>query len=158
MANDFHLDLEGVKGESEHADHKGQIAIMSFNWGLSNPAQITGSGMGQSTVSFQDIHFTKSYDKASPVMAQHLAKGKHFTNATFTCRKPGDGQKDYLVIKMKQLFITSISNSSGGNGEIHESISCAYKDIEISYKSQDSKGALGGEIKFAFDLAAVQSR
>ena len=33
-----------------------------------------------------------------------------------------------------------------------------YKDIEFSYKAQDDKGGLGGEVKFGWNLATTETR
>jgi hypothetical protein len=35
-AVDYFLEIEGVEGESTSEEHKGQIEIISFSWGMSN--------------------------------------------------------------------------------------------------------------------------
>jgi type VI secretion system secreted protein Hcp len=158
MASDFHLKIDGVEGESAHADHKGEIEILSWSWGLSNAANIAGGGMGQGKPNFQELHFSHAYSKASPTLAKKCAAGTHFPTVKFSARKSGDGQKDYLVFTLKEAFITSISSSGGSGGDVQEQFSMAYKDIDLAYKPQDGKGGTGGEVKFMYDVAASKGR
>jgi type VI secretion system secreted protein Hcp len=98
------------------------------------------------------------YDKASPVLAKHCASGKHFATAKLTARKAGEGQKDFLVLTMKEVFITHVSDGGGSGGDLTENVTCSYKDIEFAYKAQDDKGGLGGEVKFGWNIATTETR
>jgi type VI secretion system secreted protein Hcp len=44
MAFDAFLKLEGIKGESTDAKHKGEIDIESFGWGAQQSVGHTGGG------------------------------------------------------------------------------------------------------------------
>jgi type VI secretion system secreted protein Hcp len=159
MASDFHLKIDGVEGESAHADHKGEIEVLSWSWAVSNSSSSAsggGSGTGKST--FSDLNFTHLYSKASPNLAKSCATGKHFPTVKFTARKQGEGSKDYLVFTLKEAFITSVSTSGGSGGDVTEQFSMSYKDIEMAYKPQDEKGSMGGEVKFMYDVAATKAR
>ncbi|MEO8058173.1 MAG: type VI secretion system tube protein Hcp [Burkholderiales bacterium] len=159
MSSDFHIKFDGVDGESTHKDHKGEIEILAWSWGVSQSSgAVSGGGSGRGKATPGEFHFTHLYDKASPVLAKHCAGGKHFKDAKLTARKAGEGQKDFLVITMKEVFISSVSPSGGGGGDVHESISCSYKDIEFAYKPQDDKGGLGGEVKFGWNTATTETR
>ena len=98
------------------------------------------------------------YDKASPVLAKNCASGKHFPTVVLTARKAGEGQKDFLKVTMKEVFVTSLAPSGGSEGDIVESVSASYKDIEFAYKPQDDKGGLGGEVKFGWNTASTELR
>lgn len=155
MASDMHIKFEGVEGESTQADHKGWIEILSWSWGVSADTSF-GKGTGGAAVGkpvSQDLTFTHVYDKASPVLAQKLTKGIHFPTVTLTAAKTGDGQKDYLTVTMKSVYITSLAPSGGGGGEIHESVSMVFKEVEFAYKPQDATGKLGGDVKFGWNIA-----
>jgi type VI secretion system secreted protein Hcp len=158
MSSNFHLKIEGIDGESVDADHKGEIDVQSFSWGLSQSVNISGTGMGVGKPNFQDLHFTHLYDKASPNLAKACAGGKHFATVKFTARKQGDGAKDFFTITLKEAYITSVQPGGSSGGDLTESFSIAYKDIEMEYKTQDSKGALGGGTKFGYDVAANVGR
>ena len=153
MAIDTHMKFDGVDGESTHQDHKGEIVVLSWAWGVQNDSSAaTGGGRGKGKATPGDIHFTHEYDKASPVLAKKCAQGTHFPTVVLTSRKSGEGQKDFMKITMKEVFITSVQNSGSAGGDIMESVSMAYASIEFSYKAQDAKGGLGGEVKFAWDV------
>jgi type VI secretion system secreted protein Hcp len=160
MASDFHIKFDGVDGESTHKEHKGEIEILSWSWGVSQSSGASsGGGSGRGKATPGDFHFTHLYDKASPVLAKQCVSGKHFKDAKLTARKAGEGQKDFLVITMKEVFISSTTASgSQGGGELVEQVSCSYKDIEFAYKAQDDKGGLGGEVKFGWNIATTEIR
>jgi len=159
MSSDFHIKFDGVEGEATHKDHKGEIELLSWSWSViqtSGAAAGGGSGRGKATPG--EFHLTHLYDKASPVLAKHCASGKHFKDAKLTARKAGEGQKAFLVITMKEVFISSVAPSGATGGDLIESISCSYKDIEFAYKAQDDKGGLGGEVKFGWNTATTETR
>lgn len=159
MAIDTHIKFDGVEGEATHADHKGEIEVLSWAWNVTNASgagKAGGSGLGKAQPG--DFHFTHGYDKASPVLAKNCASGKHFKSVVFTARKAGEGQKDFLKITMKEVFITSLAPSGASEGDIVESVNSSYKDIEFAYKPQDDKGGLGGEVKFGWDVATTAVR
>ncbi len=152
MNIDTHMKITDVPGESTHKDHKDEIEVLSWSWGVSNASTIAGGGSGRGKAQGNDFNFMHRYDKASPVLAKKSIGGVHFPEVTLTARKAGDGQKDFLKVTMKEVFITSVQPSSGGDGSIMESVSMSYADIGFEYKPQDDKGALGGPVKFGWNL------
>jgi type VI secretion system secreted protein Hcp len=159
MSADTHIKFDGVEGEATHKDHKGAIEVLSWSWNVSQSSgAASGGGSGRGKASPGDFSFMHLYDKASPVLAKHCAAGKHFKDAKLTARKAGEGQKDFLVITMKEVFISSVAPSGSSGGDVMESITCSYKDIEFAYKAQDDKGGLGGEVKFGWNVATTETR
>jgi len=159
MSSDFHIKFDGVTGEATHKEHKGEIEILSWHWDVSqNSGAVSGGGSGRGKAIPGDFVFTHRYDKASPVLAKHCVSGKHFKDAKITARKAGEGQKSYLTITMKEVFITSVAPSGESQGEITEVVRCSYKDIEYMYKVQDDKGGLGGQVVFGWDVASTGTR
>ena len=148
MTIDCHLKLDGVQGESTHAKHKDEIQLYSWSWGASNAANISGGGMAVGKGNAQDLHFTKKYDRSSPNISKHCVSGKHFKDATISMSIAGGAQEDFLVIKLKEVYITSHQVSASAGGEVTDNISIAYADIEYAYKPQKPDGSLGGEVKF----------
>jgi len=158
MSSDSHIKFDGVEGESTHKDHKNEIEVESWSWSLTQPAGPSGGGSGKGKAIPGDFFFVHKYDKASPVLAKQCASGKHFKDAKMTARKAGEGQKDFLVLTMKEVFITSVHPAGSSGGEIMEQVSCSYKDIEFEYKPQDDKGGLGGSVKFGWNIATTETR
>ena len=156
MATDTHIKFEGVDGESSHQDHKGEIEILSWSWGVHNASALSGGGSGKGKAEAQDFHFTHLYDKASPNLAKKCAQGVHFPTVVLTARKTGEGQKDFLKCTMKEVLITSVQPSGSQGGDVIEAVSMSAKEIEFGYKAQDDKGALGGEVKFGWNLGTTK--
>ena len=158
MSSDTHIKFEGVDGEATHKDHKGEIEVLSWSWGVSNASSTAGGGSGKGKGTPGDFNFTHTYDKASPVLAKKCAQGVHFPSVIVTARKSGEGQKDFLKVTMKEAFITAVHPSGGSQGEIMESVSMTYGDIELAYKPQDDKGGLGGEVKMGWNSKTTEIR
>ena len=158
MSSDSHIKFDGVDGESSHKDHKGEIEVLSWSWSVAQAAGLHGGGSGKGKAEPGHFSFVHLYDKASPVLAKHCVSGKHFPTMVLTARKAGEGQKDFLKVTMKEVFITSTQPSGSSGGDITESVSCSYKDIEFEYKPQDDKGGLGGAVKFGWDVATTEVR
>jgi type VI secretion system secreted protein Hcp len=156
MAIDTHIKFDGVEGESTHVDHKGEVQVLSWSWGVSNASHAAGGGSGKGKATPGDLHLTHLYDKASPVLSKKCAQGVHFPSVVITSRKSGEGQKDFLKITMKEVFITSVQPAGSSGGDIMESVSMSYGSVEFAYKPQDEKGGLGGEVKFAWDVKTTK--
>jgi type VI secretion system secreted protein Hcp len=152
MASDTHIKFDGIEGEATHADHKGEIEVLSWSWGLSNAGGISGGGSGKGKADPGDFSFMHLYDKASPNLAKKCAQGLHFKEVTVTSRKAGEGQKDFLKITMKEVFVSACQPGGSAGGDIAESVSMSYGSIDFAYKPQDETGKLGGEVKFGWNV------
>lgn len=152
MATDTHIKFDGVDGEADHKDHKGEIEVLSWSWSVSNASSPSGGGSGKGKANPGEFSFMHMYDKASPNLAKMCANGKHFPKVVVTARKAGDGQKDFLKVTMKEVFISSVSPAGSQGGDIAESVNMSYAEIEFAYKPQDEKGGLGGEVKFGWNV------
>lgn len=157
MSIDTHLKVPNVPGESKHKDHADEIEVLSWSWGVSNAANVSGGGSGVGKAQGGDFSFLHKYDKASPVLAKKCVGGNHFEEVTLTARKSGDGQKDFLVVKMKEVFITSLQPSASSEG-VMESVSMSYGNINFEYKPQDDKGALGGPVSFDWNVKSTEMK
>jgi len=155
MAADIFAKIGDIKGESFDAKHKGEIEVLAFSWGVTNAANIGGGGSGAGRATFHDLSFTHTIDKASPKLLEACATGAHLKEGTITRRKSGKGQEEYLIIKMNDIIITSVSlsdSSSGGTGA--ESVSLAFAKVDLEYKPQKADGSLEPGIHFKFDIKA----
>lgn len=156
MAIDTHIKLDGVEGEAKHKDHKGEIEVLTWNWQVVNASAVAGGGSGLGKATPGEFVFVHNYDKASPVLAKNCASGKHFPTAVVTARKAGEGQKDFLKVSMKEVFVTSVTPGGKDNGELKETVTLSYGSIEFAYKPQDDKGQLGGEVKCCWDVKTTE--
>jgi type VI secretion system secreted protein Hcp len=159
MSVDTHIKFDGVDGEATHKDHKNEIELLSWSWGVMNASSASqGGGSGRGKATANDFVITHNMDKASPVLAKACASGKHFKTAVLTARKAGEGQQDFLKVIMKEVFITSVQPAGAAGGDIVEQVTMTAGDIEFEYKPQDSKGALGGGVKFGWDMKTTETR
>lgn len=151
---DTHLSLPGIQGESTHAGHAGDIEIAAWHWQLSNASRLIGGGSGIGKAEGSDFQFTHRYDKSSPALARGCAAGTHFDVATLTARKAGDGQMPFLVITLRGASVKSVRTDGSADGHIDETVRLSYAQIELAYRPQDMRGALGGTVMFGWDRRA----
>ena len=153
MAADIFAKLGDIKGESLDSKHKGEIEVLSWSWGLSNPVSLAGSGAGRGKAHFHDLSFTHKIDKASPALMQACATGVHLKEATITHRKAGKGQQEFLVIKMNDVIVTALGDADTSD-ESTETVSLAFAKIDVEYRPQKVDGSLDAGIHFKYDLKA----
>lgn len=155
MASDIFAKLGDIKGESLDAKHQGEIEVLSFSWGVSNVAPVgVGSGGGAGKAKFQDLVIVHRIDKASPLLMQACATGKHLNEATITHRKAGKGQQEYLIVKLNDVLITAVTHS--GTAEqpdtSAESVSLSFAKVHLEYRPQKPDGSLDAGVHFKYDL------
>ena len=177
---DAFLKLDGIKGESADAKHKGEIDIMSFSWGVSQTGvQATGGGGGAGKVSFQDLHIVKKTDASSPLLMLNCANGAHIKEGNFVVRKAGGTQLEYLKIKLTDVLISSYKPHGMEAGDDwedkdtpaaddwlaagladaipSEQFSLNFAKIEYNYQPQGADGkAQGGPVLAGWDVKANQ--
>ena len=57
------LKVDGVTGEAADRDHKGEIEVVSWSWGMHAPADlVTGQATGATTLS--ELNVVKRVDRA----------------------------------------------------------------------------------------------
>jgi type VI secretion system secreted protein Hcp len=155
MAVDIFIKIDGIEGESQDSKHKNEIDVQSFSFGLSQAGSFSaqgGGGVGKAN--FQDVHFTKHADKASPKLFLATANGEHIKKAEVTFRKAGKDQQEYLKITISDILVSSyqVSDSAGGTTPPSESVSLNFAKIEFDYKEQKADGTLGGSVKTGWDI------
>jgi len=139
---DAHLKLGEVKGESKHKDHTGEIQLESFSMGANQMGTgHAGGGSGAGKVAVHDIHCVMKIDKSAPFLWLHTAEGKHFDTATITCRKAGGKQEKFMVVEMKEVFLSGVQIGGSTGGDIPPMVQFSLNAAEISveYLEQDDK-------------------
>ena len=154
LAVDYFIKFDGIKGESADDKHKDEIDIQSWSWGESNVGGAAhGGGAAAGKVSMQDFHFAMHLNTASVSVMKACATGQHIKDATFTGRKAGKGQQEFLTFKFRDVLISSYQ--IGGADELpFDQVSFNFAKIEVEYKPQKPDGSLGPGIQFKYDLKA----
>src|SRR5713101_4771452 len=133
---DYFLKIDGIAGESQDAKHKGEIEIDSFSWGVSQTgAHGAGGGGGAGKVQMQDIHFTKSIDKASPTLMLACAKGDHIKSAILVARGPrgpkGEPQ-EFLKVTFSDVLVSSYQDAGDPNA-VRDAASLRYAKVTETF-------------------------
>jgi type VI secretion system secreted protein Hcp len=155
VAVDYFLKIDGVPGESSDSKHKGEIQLESFSWGETNPAGpgMGGGGGGAGKVQVQDLVVTMVVSKASPKLLLACASGKHYKDAVLTVRKAGKSQQEYLIIKLKDIIVTSYQTGGSAQSDvIVDQASLGFSTIQMDYRPQKADGSLDAAVNAGWDL------
>ena len=156
MAVDMFLDIEGeISGESQDKEHKGEIDVLAWSWGMSQSGSFhAGGGAGAGKANFQDISVTKWVDTASVPLMLYCSNGDHYPKATLTVRKAGKKPLEYLIITMTKVMVTSVSTGgSGGEDKLTENVSLNFREVKVQYKEQKPDGTGDAEKMFEWNIA-----
>jgi len=146
------LKIQGVTGEAGDADHKGEIEVVSWSWGMqASVSAHTGEAFGRSTLS--EIEIVKRADQASPTLMWFLFSNKLVNQAKLTVRKAGKTPVEYFTIELKKVRVTSVKVESQGN-ELVERLRLGFQTVAVTYTPQDSKGGPGAANVFEADAQA----
>jgi type VI secretion system secreted protein Hcp len=155
--SNIHLKIGDIKGESIDSKHKDEIDVESWSWGASNSGSATSGGAGGAgKVTFTDLTFVHSVDKSSPSLWRACATGEHIKDATLASAKKGKASKDFIIIKMSDVLITSVSASqsdAGGSVPI-EQVAVQFAKVDFEYKPQKPDGSLDAGVHFKYDIKA----
>lgn len=156
MAVDMFLKIEPLKGESQDDAHAEEIDILAWSWGMSQSGTThMGGGSGAGKVNVQDISFTKYVDNASTDLMKYCTTGDHIEEATLTVRKAGGNPLEYIIIKMMDIIVSSVSTGgSGGEDRLTENVSLNFGAYEIKYTPQTKAGEAGTATEWKYDIAA----
>ena len=151
MASDIFAKLGDIKGESIDDKHKDEIEVLSYSWGVANSGSISSQGFAAGKTTFKDLSIVHHIDVASPSLLKACATGMHLKDATITQRKSGKGQQEFLVIKMNDVIITSVTHGDDPNRS-SEVVSLTFAKVDLEYKAQKADGSLDAGIHFKYDL------
>ena len=154
MAVDTFAKIGDIRGESTDNRHKDEVEVLSWSWGVSQSGTTAAGGAGGAgKPSFQDFQFNHAVDRASPYFLKACATGEHIRDATFTSRKAGPSQLDYLIIRMNDVIITGVHPSSIPGGVV-ETVGLQFGKVDLEYKPQKADGSQDAGIHFTFDIKA----
>lgn len=145
MAMNTHIKFDGIDGESTNKDHKGEVEVLTWNWGASLDAAAAGSGRATGKARLHEFRFVHRYDKASPALFQRVVEGRRLKEVVVTARKSGEGQKEFLKVTFKDVVVSSV-NQTGDLAELTEEVTLQPASISIDYRPQDAKGGVGTSV------------
>lgn len=89
----------------------------------------------------QDFSFTMRVNKASPKLLLACAKGQHLKVVTFTARREGKAQQEFLVYKFTDVLVSSYQTAGTDDVIPMDQISLAFSRVELEYKPQKPDGS-----------------
>ncbi len=155
-AGDMFLMVKGakhgvIKGESHDSDHKGEIDVLSWSWGMQGRPSLGGGGAsGKATIN--DLKITKRLDSASTALMLALRTNEPIQKAVLTLRKAGKGQLEYFKITIEQGRVTSLAieaGSAAGSPEVVEKVSFSFNKLDVEYVPQGKDGQVQGSMMFS---------
>ena len=155
-AGDMFLMVKGakhglIKGESQDGQHKGEIEVLSWSWGMQAKANI-GGGTATGKATINDLRIVKRIDSASTALMLALRQNEEIQKAVLTLRKAGKGQLEYLKVTIEQGRVISLLIEGGdtsGSSEVLERVSFSFNKIEVEYVPQGKDGLPQGGMTFA---------
>ena len=135
------LKLQGVTGEAQDVDHKGEIDVTSWSWGMQANTAFSGQASGRAIIN--ELQVVKRVDQSSPTLMSFLRFNKAVAQARLTVRKAGKTPLEYFTIELENVRVTSLKTESE-NTELVERVSLGFSKVKVSYVPQDATGARGG--------------
>jgi type VI secretion system secreted protein Hcp len=139
---DMFLKVQGVRGESGDQDHKDEIDVVSWSWGLDAPtAFVSGEPTGTATVS--ELRVVKRVDLSSPTLMSFLRSRKPIPSAQLTVRKAGSTPLEYFKIEMDNVRVNALKVESQSL-ELLEEVRLGFQKVRVTYVPQAATGGAGG--------------
>jgi type VI secretion system secreted protein Hcp len=155
MAFDAFIKIDGIKGEAMDLKHKEEIEVFSYTWGVSQAgSSSSGSGAGAGKCQISDFSFVKRYDRGSPILFMKCCTGEHIKEASFTIRKAGGEQVEFIKMKFVDLVLTKVDTGGSGSDEIPmETVNFTFTQCYIDYQEQGQDGKpKGGPVHGGWDM------
>lgn len=155
MASHMHIKIDGIDGESEDKQFKGEIDIQSWAWGMSQATEMSGGGVGVEKASVKAFTFQHLIDKATPNLELACLSGKVIPKAVFTQKKAGEEALVFLKISFEDVIISGLEAQCSG-AQFQETVSLRFARFKTEYQAQDTKTgkAAGGAVVAGWDIKA----
>ena len=158
MAQDIHINIDTIPGESMIKGFEKQIQVQSFSWGLNQTAVFgasTGGGAGK--VDVHNLTINHFVDTATPKLMLACASGQHIPKAVLTCSKAGGGSVvNYFKLTLTDILVTSVAPAGTGNDTPMESFSLSCAKFEVVYTGQDNAGKPTAPVTVGWDIQKNQ--
>ena len=135
-AVDAFMKIDGVPGESTEPGYEGWIELLEFDYSMSAPvSRLTGKRSGKPQMS--PITFTKTFDKASPLLMMHCSVGQNINTLTIEVLKSATSgrMEPYFTVELKQVTVTSYDLKTDLAGDnVIEEVTISFRDIGVIYE------------------------
>lgn len=126
---DMFIKIDGIDGESSDRSHKGEIDVLSWSWGMSSSAGVTGERIMQPKMGAGTLTIVKTVDRSSPKLHQHCNSGEHVRSV-----EVAEGSRAYTLYDVR-LECGTASGAAGDRPT--EEIAFYYNKIQFQYDKGD---------------------
>jgi type VI secretion system secreted protein Hcp len=139
---DMFLKLDGVTGEAHDADHKDEIEVMSWAWGMAASTDV-GTGQISGKAKIKSLSVNKRADRSTPTLIGMLKTNAILKKGSLTVRKAGGPDPlTYYEILLEKVRVVSFDTSTQ-NTELMETVTLAFEKATFKYTPQGAKGGAG---------------
>jgi type VI secretion system secreted protein Hcp len=161
---DSFLFLTGIPGESQDRDHRDEIPVIGFSWGVSASAGGgAGGGGGSGRADFRDLLVRAATSIATPRLMVAAASGRVIPQARLTVRPSGERSRPVLVVTLTEVRIADLDVSSpqssadtvpGGDldDRIVDVVALRYREILMEYRRIGPDGQPGEPVTGRWNL------
>lgn len=157
---DYHLLIEGVRGEFKRDGKDEGIEIQRFEFGA-QVARDGASGQARQRRRYTDVKFNKVLDRASPTLQTMLATNAKIKKATLSVHKAaGDKRLLYYKVILSDAYVSFYNvvgeDSEDRFGSIPRDEFCInFRKIEVEYTKQSQEGDKDGGVSFSDTLDQI---
>jgi type VI secretion system secreted protein Hcp len=145
-AVDYYLKLEGIDGESEAAGHEDEIEILSWSWGMALNGETRETDGTPTTVSLAGgMVVTIPQSETSRTLKDAHEQEEPIPEITMTLRK-AEGDGDYLAIELKDVLVSSVTESQAGDQAPSEQMSLNYEEVKVTYDADMTCGGASNAV------------
>lgn len=152
---DMFLSVKGaargqIKGESQDAQHKNEIEVSGWTWGMEQSSSLGGTtARGRATM--RQLEIRKRVDASSTALMTALRHNELIKEAVLTVRKAGDKPLEFFKIVIEEGRIITIDleiEDGAATAALFEKVSFAYNKIRVEYTTQGKEGGGSGTSTF----------
>ena len=156
MATDIFLKIDGMKGEATDVNHKDEVELLGWSWGVSEALISSGAGgIVGGTPKIGNFVVSKHLDKASPRLLEACLTAKHINEVVLTQRRAAGGKFSFLTITLKDVLIASLGDSdTGADPRPTENVAFVFSKMIYEYVPQKPSGQPDTPLLLRWDVKA----
>ncbi len=152
--------VEGVKGETEKAEFKEHIDVMSCNMGITNHAQLDTSGWSSGRATASEFSFMLKGGSAAVQLESLCAKGATINKVTLKELKSANDAtlSIFKTTEFTNCKVTHVQESASDGSDSMNSVGLAYGEKKVDYKEQKTEGGtMSNAANYHFDFKQSKS-
>lgn len=122
-----YIKFDGVDGEATDADHKDEIDVLAWSWGVQRT---------RGDVVLGDVVVVRELDKSSTKLVEGVQSGGSVGDITLRT----EVGREYLVIHMEEAIVSSYQIKTSSDDRPTEEVSFYYNKISWTYQSTGADG------------------